>query len=80
MGKKSWDLHSLPGGLFEMVCSEILFTGVQSNVQMDQEGHKILKIVMTRRLEGKPDNHFYTADCWQRVSSTSDTMLTSSHP
>ena len=33
MGKKSWDLHSLPGGLFEMVCSDILFTGVQSNVQ-----------------------------------------------
>ena len=79
MGKKSWDLHSLPGGLFEMVCSEILFTGVQSNVQMDQEGHKILKIVMTRRLKGKPDNHSYTADCWQRVSSTSDTMITSSH-
>ena len=37
--------------------------------QMDQEGHKILKIVMTRRLTGKPDNRSYTADCWQRVSS-----------
>ena len=35
---------------------------------MDQEGHKILKIVMTRRLTGTFDNRSYPADCWQTVS------------
>ena len=35
---------------------------------MDQEGHKILKIVMTRRLTGTFDNRSYPADSWQTVT------------
>ena len=35
---------------------------------MDKEGHKILKIVMTRRLTGTFDNLSYPADCWQTVN------------
>ena len=34
---------------------------------MGKEGHKIIKIVMTRKLTGTFDNLSYPADCWQTV-------------
>ena len=34
---------------------------------MDQDGHKILKIVMSRSQTGKLDERSYAADGWEKV-------------
>ena len=43
---------------------------------MDQDGHKILKIVMSRSQTGQLDERSYAADGWEKVKYFQHTNLT----
>lgn len=52
LGRKSWIQHKQPSGLFE---------------QMDQQGHRILKIILSRTYSGELDQYSQVASNWDKV-------------